>query len=109
MGKMEKANRTIINTVRTILINTKLPQALWPKLVKIAVYLRNRSPTKTLPQTPYKAFWKRKPDLSHLRTIGSMIYAYNTQLTAEAERRRKLNPRAKKGRLIGYGEGTHQY
>src|SRR5450755_1683763 len=104
MGKMEKANRTIINTVRTILINTKLPQALWPELAKIAVYLRNRSPTKTLPQTPYEAFWKRKPDLSHLRIIGSMMYAYNTQLTAEAERRRKFDPKVRKSRLIDYGK-----
>src|SRR5450755_1831071 len=103
MGKMEKANRTIINTVRTILINTKLPQALWPKLVKIAVYLRNRSPTKTLPQTPYKVLWKRKPNLSHLRIINSIMYAYNTQLTAKIKRRRKLDPKAKKGRLINYG------
>ena len=106
MGKVERANRTIINTVRTMLIDTKLPQALWPELAKTAVYLRNRSPTKTLPQTPYEALWKRKPDLSHLRTIGSMMYAYNTQPTAEIERRRKLNPKARKGRLVSYGEGT---
>ena len=48
MGKVERANRTIINTVRTMLIDTKLPQALWPELAKTAVYLRNRSLTKTL-------------------------------------------------------------
>jgi hypothetical protein len=107
MGKVERANRTIINTVRTMLIDTKLPQALWPELAKIAVYLRNRSLTKTLPQTPYEAFWKRKPDLSYLRIISFMIYAYNTQPTAKAERRRKFDPRARKGRLIGYGKGTH--
>jgi transposase InsO family protein len=28
MDKMERANRTIINTVRTMFIDTKLPQAL---------------------------------------------------------------------------------
>jgi hypothetical protein len=78
MGKMKRANRTIINTVRTMFINTKLPQALWSELVKIAVYLRNRLPTKTLPQTPYEVLWKKKPNLSHLRIISSMIYAYNT-------------------------------
>ena len=71
------------------------------------MYLRNRSPTKTLSQTPYEALWKRKSDLSHLRTIGSMIYAYNTQPTAEAERRRKFDPKTRKGRLVGYGEGTY--
>jgi cellulose synthase/poly-beta-1,6-N-acetylglucosamine synthase-like glycosyltransferase len=109
MDKVKRANRTIINIVRTMLINTKLPQALWPELAKIAVYLRNRSPTKTLPQTPYEALWKRKPNLSYLRIISSMIYAYNTQLTVKVERRRKLDPRAKKGYLVGYGEGTHQY
>ena len=109
MGKVEKANRTIINMVRTMLINTKLPQALWPELAKTAVYLRNRLPTKTLSQTPYEVLWKRKPDLSHLRIIGFMMYAYNTQPTAETERRRKLDPKARKGRLVSYGKGIHQY
>jgi hypothetical protein len=109
MGKVERANRTIINIVRTMFIDTKLPQALWPELAKIAVYLRNRLLTKTLPQTPYETLWKRKPDLSYLRIIGSMMYAYNTQLIAEIERRRKLNPRVRKGRLVGYGKNIHQY
>jgi hypothetical protein len=37
------------------------------------------------------------------------MYAYNTQPTAEAEKRRKLDPKVRKDRLVSYGEGTHQY
>jgi hypothetical protein len=38
----------IINRIRTLLIDTYLPEELWVKLIKIIVYLRNRSPIRTL-------------------------------------------------------------
>jgi hypothetical protein len=38
----------IANKIRTLLIDTHLPEELWIKLVKTVVYLRNKLLTKTL-------------------------------------------------------------
>jgi len=40
-----------------------------------AGYLSARTPTRTLQKTPFEAWHGRKPDLSHLREIGSQAFA----------------------------------
>ena len=42
----ERMNRTLVETVRSMLADAKLPQKFWAKALSTAVYLHNRSPTK---------------------------------------------------------------
>jgi hypothetical protein len=44
-------------------------------LLDTATYLKNRAPTQLLEQTPYEKLYGMKPDLSHLRTIGTLAWA----------------------------------
>src|SRR5260370_38836217 len=82
---------TIANGIRTLLIDTHLPEELWVELVKTIVYLRNRSPTRTLDQlTPYECLYKRKPDVSHLRIIGSAVYCHEVESESGPNRIMKL-------------------
>lgn len=46
-GICERANRTIVEMARCLLINSGLPDFLWAEAVNTAVYLRNRSLTKS--------------------------------------------------------------
>ena len=109
LGPVERPMLTIANGIRTLLIDTHLPEELWVELVKTIVYLRNRSPTRTLDQlTPYECLYKEKPDVSHLRIIGSAVYCHEVESETGPNRRMKLEPRARKCRLIGYGKGTTQ-
>jgi hypothetical protein len=97
----------IANGIRTLLIDTHLPEELWVKLVKTIVYLRNKLLTRTLDQlTPYECLYKKKPDVSHLRIIGSAVYCHEVESEIELNRRMKLEPRARKCRFIKYGKGT---
>jgi hypothetical protein len=97
-GVSEHLNLTIMDRVRTILIESQLPLSLWAKAVEYAVYTKNCSPTAALKnKTPYKVFWGTKPDISNLRVFGSQCYVHNDSPT-----RQKLDVRAFPAIFIGY-------
>ena len=55
-GVAERLNRILIESVRTMLADSKLPHEFWAEALSTAVYLRNRSPTKALQKvTPCEA------------------------------------------------------
>ena len=69
------------------------------------VYLKNRSSTRSLKgKTPYEALFGRKPDLSHLRILGTPTYIHIPE-----EKRVKLDSHSYVGQLISYEDTTNQY
>lgn len=74
-GVAERANRTIVEMARCMLISSKLPESLWAEAVNTAVYLRNRSPTSLLMKTPYEMWSGVKPAVYHLRIFGCRAFA----------------------------------
>jgi hypothetical protein len=55
--------------------NAGLSMILWGLCMEAANYLRNKSPNASLDgKTPYEALYSVKPDVSHLRIIGSLVY-----------------------------------
>src|SRR5579859_7757093 len=67
------------------------------------VYLKNCSPMSTVATTPFELWHEAKPDILHLRIIGSMVYIHIPK-----EKWIKLDIHSNKGILPGYG-GTNQY
>jgi hypothetical protein len=109
LGPVERPILTIANGIRTLLIDTYLPEELWVKLVKTIVYLRNRSPTRILDQLIfYECLYKEKSDVSHLRIIDSAVYCHKIKNEIGPNRKMKFEPRARKCRLIRYGKGITQ-
>ena len=54
-GRVERQNRTVMETARTLLESAGLPRLLWAETVKAAGYIRNRVPIKRLIwRTPYE-------------------------------------------------------
>ena len=101
-GVSERLNRTIIETVRSIIFQAKLPIKFWAEAVNTAVYLRNRSPTVYLEnKTPYECWFDRKPDLSNLRVFGCLSYIHIPDI-----QRKKLDPKSYKAIFVGYPEET---
>ena len=80
-GKIEQYIRTISDTAQTLLADSKLPPSFWGLAVLMAVYLRNRIPTKTLPGhiTPHKKMTKEKPDLSMLHIFGCQCFVHQPE------------------------------
>jgi len=52
-----------------VLLQTNLSKSMWAEALNTAVYLRNRSATKSLDgMTPIEAWSRKKPYVGHLRT-----------------------------------------
>src|SRR5436190_8648807 len=73
------------------------------ELANTVDYLKNRSPTSAVATTPYELWNGVKPNLTHLRILGSAAYIH-----VPKEKRTKLDTYSHKGILVGYG-GTNQY
>ena len=70
-------NRTIMEKARTMLLEAHLPESFWAEAVNTAMYLYNRSPTRSLDNmTPYEAWNGVEPDLSHIKVFGCDAYLF---------------------------------
>ena len=96
-GKAERSHRTVFETARCLLLESKLPQIMWPYAVKMAVHVRNRCINNKLGITPVEALTGRRPDFSKLELFGKKCFAYNHHA-------KKLEPRSLEGIFLGYNE-----
>ncbi|KAK8936281.1 hypothetical protein KSP39_PZI013961 [Platanthera zijinensis] len=104
-GVVERRNRTIMERVRAMLLHHKVPPEFWGEAAHTAVYVLNRSPTRSLENmTPYEAWYKRKPSVSHLRIFGCTAYRHIPK-----EGRKKLDTKAEKGVFLGYSQHSKGY
>jgi len=75
-GVAEQLNRTLLNRVRAMLSNVKLPDSYWLEALNYAILLHNVSPTATLTIIPAEAYSATKPDISRLRIFGCVAHAH---------------------------------
>ena len=104
-GISERFNRTIIEKVRTMLVESDLSKPLQGEALLVAIYLYNRTPHSALERyiTPYEAKIGKKPDISYIRIQGFICYKKEPK-----EFLKKLDSRAKPHYLIGYLETPNQ-
>ena len=104
-GKAERENRTLVEAARTTLIAKKLPKYLWAEAINSCVYVLNRTrKVKNSEKTPYELWFKKKPEIHHLRIFGAEVYAHIPR-----QRRLKWDPKAKIGILVGYYDDAKAY
>lgn len=104
-GKSERANRTIVESARTMLHAKNLPKFLWAEAINTAVYLQNRvvSRTSSTEKTPFEIWHGVKPSVQHLRIFGATAYAH-----VPKQFRHKLDAKSRKMILVGYdGDSTN--
>jgi hypothetical protein len=103
-GVIEWHNQTVVGMARALLKQRGMPAVFWREAVVTAVYILNRSPTKTLNgRTPYESWHGRKPAVSHLRVFGCLTF------TIELGHIGKLDDRSTLGVFISYMEGSKAY
>ena len=78
-GVAEQRNRTLLDMVRSMRSNVKLPQFLWIDAHKMDAYKLNRVPTKAVSMIPFELFKGWKSSLRHIRIWGcpSEVRVYN--------------------------------
>ena len=102
-GRAEQQNRTIVEIINTLKADAQLPNFFWAELANTAAYLRNFIPLDRLHgKTPFEIWFGHKPDVSHLRVIGSRAFAH-------VPNGRKLDNRAEELILVGYEPKSHSY
>ncbi|KAF7827103.1 Retrovirus-related Pol polyprotein from transposon TNT 1-94 [Senna tora] len=69
-GVAERRNRTLLDMVRSMMSNSKLPIFLWREALKTVVCIQNRVPTKVVSKTPFEIWKGWKPSLNHIRVWG---------------------------------------
>lgn len=104
-GVSERENRTLVETARSIMYaHDPMPQELWAELINTAAYILNRTgPTNNNDKSPYELWTGKKPAIKHLRIIGCNAYVH-----VPKQKRKKMNKKAIKGRLIGYDEDGYR-
>ena len=68
------------------------------------MYLYNKTPYSQIQfKTPHKALYNAKPDITNIKVFGSIVYYKN-----KATGLKKLDPRAKKAILVGFGNNLYR-
>ena len=89
---------TVVSMVQAILKAKDLLRELWGEAISTAVYILNRSLTKSLQgQTPHEKWTRRKPSVDHMRVFGSIVHVKQTKRHLS-----KLDDRSKPMIFIGY-------
>lgn len=102
-GVVERWNRVIVESARSMMENAKLGPEFWEYAVDTAIYLRNRTVFKDSNATPYELVNQCKPNISHLRIFG--CDAYCKVLPAPT----KFEPRSRKTIFVGYSLNHKAY
>jgi hypothetical protein len=103
-GRVERMHLTIMNRMRAMRASTPtVPSNRWDEFAMSAGYLSARTPTRTLQKTPFEAWHGKKPDLSHLREIGSRAFALILKHNP------KIYERSFECILVGYSPNSKAY
>lgn len=104
-GVAERKNRSIMNTVRTILTEKGVPKVFWPEAVQWANHVLNRSPTVAIKDmTPEEAWSDRKPDVEHFKIFGCIGHVH-----VPDQRRTKLDDKSIKCVMLGFSCESKAY
>ena len=104
-GAAERENRTLVEAARSMLQSKKLPNKLWAEAVNTAAYILNRTgPTEVDGKTPYELWLGKESSACKLKIFGTDCFIH-----VPKQRRRKLDPKAIKGFLVGYCDNNDGY
>lgn len=104
-GLIERVNLTLMNKVRSMIMDANLPGYLWGEALKAAVFVYNRIPHKGIDhKTPYELYHNgRKGEIKQLKRWGSLVYYNNNK------QKTKLQPRTQPAVLVGYTDYPNIY
>ena len=104
-GVAERKNRTVMNMVRCMLSNKRVPKVFWAEAVNWTFHVLNRCPTAAIEGiTPQEAWSGMKPSVEHFRIFGCLAHAH-----IPCARRGKLDSRSTPCVLLGVSKETKGY
>jgi transposase InsO family protein len=105
-GLAERAIRTTMDDVRTLLRDSDLGHSYWAEAAAYSIDTRNLIPSRRHPgRIPLELFTGKRQGVAHLRVFGSKCWAK----TPIAHGASKLDPKSTECRLLGYATGRGNY
>ena len=100
-GIAERRNRTLLDMVRCMVVNSSLPEVLWGETLKTTTYILNQVPSMYVPKSPYELWSHKKLSIRHFHVWGCKVEVrlYNPQSN-------KLDPKTISEYFIGYCVGS---
>lgn len=72
---MEKKHKHLLETVRSLIFQSKLPLKYWGECILTTTYLINRFPSPLFHnKSPFELFYGSSPHFSHLQTFGCLCF-----------------------------------
>ena len=76
-GVSGRKNKTILNMVRSLLAQGRVPKNFWPKAMNLSIHILKRSQTFAIQNmTPEEVWNGRKLVVNHFRIFGCIAYAH---------------------------------
>ena len=102
-GVTEQMNRTLVELAHAMITAARLPEFLWEPAIAHAVYLRNLSFTRSIPDaTPYQLWYRCKPNMAHLCEFRTPVWI----LLQGQKVQWKMLPKSECQVYVGYDEGN---
>lgn len=103
-GFIERDIRSIKESARTMLHESKLPHPLWAEAMNTAVYTMNRTISRDTDVTPYQKWFGRKPDIRNLRVFGQKVVALK-----QKNQRSTFDAKGEILQFVGYSKRLNTY
>ena len=104
-GVVERRNQTVLGMARSMMKGMQVPGWLWGEAVSTAVFVLNRSPTRSVEgKTPYEVWYGSKPAVHFFRTFGCVAH-----VKVAGGHQKKLEDRSTPMVFIGYEPGSKAY
>jgi len=101
-GRAERANRTIMESARYMLEDSRLGNEFWGQAVLAAAHVHNHLPSRSYNDMAPLEYWTGKPPgIGHMRIVGSSTWGH-----VPKEKRQMLDRKSIKCILIGYEESA---
>lgn len=103
-GVAERMNRTLIERVRCMLLDSGLGNIFWAEAANTAAYLLNRIPCRGNNRSPEEIWSGVKPNLKHLRIFGCTAMVHIPK-----QKRLKLDAKSDECIFVGYCTASKAY
>nr|GEW56821.1 hypothetical protein [Tanacetum cinerariifolium] len=104
-GMSERRNQTLIDMVRSMMIQTTLPKSFWDYALETTARILNMVPSKKVDKTPYEIWHGQAPKLPYLKVCGCETLVKHDTLTKPD----KLDPSSFRCIFVGYPNETMGY
>nr|GEX08712.1 hypothetical protein [Tanacetum cinerariifolium] len=91
-GVSERRNRTLLDMVRSMMIQTTLSKSFWDYALETAARILNMVQTKKVEKTPYEVWHGQAPKLSYLKVWGCEALVKRDTLTKPDKSTRTCHP-----------------